>query len=70
MEPKILGEKYDKIAHLWHEQHDNSAYGVAQFKKALGFASAGGRAVVRVGALCGYCRPKTFWSRVLTCRLR
>ena len=45
MEPKILGEKYDKIAHLRHEQHDNSAYGVAQFKKALGFASAGGRAL-------------------------
>ena len=58
MEPKILGKKYDKIAHLWHEQHDKSAYGVAQFKKALGFAPAGGRALdVGCGDICTWQLP-------------
>lgn len=45
MEPTELGLKYDKIAQWWHNQHDQSAYGVPQLKLALGFASAGGSAL-------------------------
>ncbi len=37
MDPEHLGRKYDRIAHWWHDRHENSTYGVAQIKKALNF---------------------------------
>lgn len=45
MDPTVLGKKYDKIARWWHDQHDNSSYGVSQFNKALGFAKKAGKAL-------------------------
>lgn len=45
MEPSELGTKYDKLARWWHDRHADSAYGVSQFEKALGFASTGGKAL-------------------------
>ncbi len=45
MDPTLLGKKYDKIAASWHEQHDNSDYGVAQFERAVSFRSEGGAAL-------------------------
>lgn len=45
MEPSILGMKYDKIAHWWHDQHDHSTYGLSQLERALGLVSAGEKAL-------------------------
>lgn len=45
MQPTILGQKYDKIAHWWHDRHDQSDYGVAQVEKALSFAANSGKAL-------------------------
>ncbi|MEM7134349.1 MAG: class I SAM-dependent methyltransferase [Chloroflexota bacterium] len=45
MEPLTLGKKYDKIATSWHNQHDQSLYGVAQLQKAIGLAPKGGQAL-------------------------
>ncbi|ALS98245.1 class I SAM-dependent DNA methyltransferase [Lacimicrobium alkaliphilum] len=39
MEPAITGQKYDKIAQWWHDQHVGSLYGVSQLERALGFTS-------------------------------
>ncbi len=38
MDPQELGKKYDKIAQWWHDRHEHSEYGVAQFQRALRFA--------------------------------
>lgn len=43
MEPLALGHKYDKIAHWWHDRHDQSDYGVEQVEKALNFATGGSK---------------------------
>ena len=45
MKPSIIGTKYDKIAQWWHDQHNESSYGVNQFERAVGFASNGGKAL-------------------------
>lgn len=45
MEPSVIGVKYDKIAQWWYNQHFNSKYGIPQFKKAIGFAPEGGKAL-------------------------
>lgn len=45
MDPKKLGEKYDKIAVWWHQQHVDSQYGVQQISRALKFCRAGGEAL-------------------------
>lgn len=45
MKPSITGTKYDKIAKWWSDQHHESSYGVAQFKKAISFTSKGGKAL-------------------------
>jgi 2-polyprenyl-3-methyl-5-hydroxy-6-metoxy-1,4-benzoquinol methylase len=45
MEPSVLGEKYNKIAHWWHDQHAESSYGVHQFERAVQFNSGGGKAL-------------------------
>ena len=45
MEPLVTGQKYDKIAHWWNEQHVNSNYGVSQFKRALSFTTNPGDAL-------------------------
>jgi 2-polyprenyl-3-methyl-5-hydroxy-6-metoxy-1,4-benzoquinol methylase len=41
MKPKELGEKYDKIAQWWHEQHQDSRYGMVQLDMALRFVPDG-----------------------------
>jgi len=45
MNPSTLGTKYDKIANWWHQQHEDSDYGVAQIKRALQYRSRGGDAL-------------------------
>ncbi|MBB6523645.1 class I SAM-dependent methyltransferase [Pseudoteredinibacter isoporae] len=35
MAPKELGKQYDRIAQWWHEQHQNSQYGLVQCERAL-----------------------------------
>ena len=50
MKPQELGKKYDKIAQWWHEQHQDSLYGMKQIDMALKFASEG-RLALDVG--CG-----------------
>jgi len=45
MDPRVLGEKYDKIAQWWNDRHINSSYGVEQFEKAVSYASEGGTAL-------------------------
>ncbi|TSK08504.1 MAG: class I SAM-dependent methyltransferase [Geobacter sp.] len=50
MNPKELGNKYDKIAQWWHENHRDSRYGLEQLDLAIKFVS-GGRSALDVG--CG-----------------
>lgn len=50
MKPSEIGKKYDKIAHWWDAQHEQSSYGVNQLERAIGF-SAGGKKALDVG--CG-----------------
>ena len=45
MNSQELGNKYDKIAQWWHEQHQDSRYGMKQLDTALKFASEGGVAL-------------------------
>ena len=45
MEPSELGKKYDKIAQWWHDQHEQSSYGVSQFERAVGYISGGEKAL-------------------------
>lgn len=45
MNPLTLGQKYDKIAQWWQDQHEQSDYGVAQVEKALSYAIRGGKAL-------------------------
>ena len=45
MEPRILGEKYDKIAQWWHDRHYDSQYGIPAFQKALRFLEPNGEAL-------------------------
>lgn len=42
MKPADLGKKYDKIAHLWQDEHGDSTYGVAQVENALRYREGGG----------------------------
>lgn len=37
MQPQALGQKYDKIAHTWQQQHLDSNYGVEALNRALQF---------------------------------
>lgn len=39
MDPSVLAKKYNKIAAWWHEQHNDSQYGIEPFNKALDFCS-------------------------------
>lgn len=39
MDPSVLAKKYNKIAKWWHEQHNDSQYGIVQLNKALDFCS-------------------------------
>ena len=50
MKPELIGEKYDRIALWWHQQHDKSEYGVKQLERSLGFLTAASQ-VLDVG--CG-----------------
>lgn len=50
MNPTLIGRKYNKIADWWHHHHNRSAYGVAQFQKALAFVAMHGK-VLDIG--CG-----------------
>ena len=45
MDPRLLGEKYDRIAGWWQQQHLDSEYGLAQVRRALNFAPANGTAL-------------------------
>ncbi len=35
IDPKLIGAKYDKIAHWWHQEHDHSLYGLEQIRGAI-----------------------------------
>lgn len=35
IDPKLIGAKYDKIAHWWHQEHDHSLYGIEQIRGAI-----------------------------------
>ncbi len=45
MKPSELGTKYDKIAQWWHDQHEQSSYGVSQFERAVEYTSGGEKAL-------------------------
>jgi 2-polyprenyl-3-methyl-5-hydroxy-6-metoxy-1,4-benzoquinol methylase len=45
MHPSELGKKYDKIAQWWHDQHEQSSYGVGQLERAIGYGPSGGKAL-------------------------
>ena len=45
MKPSELGTKYDKIAQWWHDQHEQSSYGVSQFERAIKYTSGGEKAL-------------------------
>ena len=51
MHPKLTGEAYDKITHLWRNDRFNKENGMAQHKKSLAFFEARGRAL-DVGCGC------------------
>ncbi|OYW71734.1 MAG: hypothetical protein B7Z37_26895, partial [Verrucomicrobia bacterium 12-59-8] len=42
--PRELARSYDEIAHVWQEPHIQTN-GIAQFKRALSFATSGGHAL-------------------------
>ena len=67
MNPIELGQKYDRIAHWWHEQHGDSDYGVAQFGKALGFVTNTGTALdVGCGTGGRFVRVLEKWGFTIT----
>lgn len=37
MTPELTGQRYNQIAKWWQDQHQNSVYGIPQFKKAISF---------------------------------
>lgn len=39
MDPKETGKKYNKIAHWWQRQHNDSSYGVSQLQRTLKFSN-------------------------------
>ena len=45
MKPSEIGKKYDKIAQWWHDQNEQSSYGVSQFDRAVGYTSGGNKAL-------------------------
>lgn len=45
VDPKHIGPKYDKIAHWWHEQHNESSYGIEQIRRAMRYCQRQGRAL-------------------------
>ena len=45
MEPSEIGTKYDKIAQWWHDQHEQSSYGVSQLERAIKFCTSGKNAL-------------------------
>lgn len=47
-----IGEKYDKIAKVWEEEHRNSRYGIWQIEKAISYCENKNTAL-DVGCGCG-----------------
>jgi len=45
MKPEILGDRYNKLARWWHDNHQNSNYGVNQVEKALQYCQQGANAL-------------------------
>ena len=45
MEASETGKKYNKIAQWWHDQHEQSSYGVHQVERALEFVSIAEKAL-------------------------
>ena len=45
IQPPDIGQQYDVIAEWWQDYHQDSDYGVAALKRALGFAGKGRRAL-------------------------
>ena len=45
MKPRVLGDKYDRIARWWQQELHESQYGVPQLKRALQFCHEGGAAL-------------------------
>ena len=45
VDPKLIGSKYDKIAHWWHEQHEHSLYGIEQIRCAILYCGEGRKAL-------------------------
>jgi 2-polyprenyl-3-methyl-5-hydroxy-6-metoxy-1,4-benzoquinol methylase len=40
-----IGQKYDRIAGWWHENHKDSAYGIAQINRAIRYCRNRGSAL-------------------------
>lgn len=38
MHPNEIGRSYDALAQIWQESHNQSAYGISQFERAIKFA--------------------------------
>lgn len=76
MDSRILGEKYDKIAQWWQDQHHNSEYGVKQLNRALAFCSDQKKQVhwmLVVGQVAGlfeFCKSVVLQSLVSMSRQR
>lgn len=47
-----IGEKYDKIARVWEEEHRNSEYGIWQIEKAISYCE-NKKTALDVGCGCG-----------------
>lgn len=52
MDPLVTGKKYDAFAQLWHNQHENSHYGLSQVEKAVSYCENKGD-MLDVGCGCG-----------------
>ncbi|MEM7291850.1 MAG: class I SAM-dependent methyltransferase [Pseudomonadota bacterium] len=51
MDPRELGNKYDRIARWWQDRHNDSRYGVAQVERALQYSDVEKGCALDVG--CG-----------------
>jgi len=45
VDPKLIGAKYDKIAHWWHQEHNHSLYGIEQIRNAIRYCEHQGTAL-------------------------
>lgn len=45
MSPETTGEKYNKIAQWWNDEHGDSEYGITQVKRAIGYCKDHGSAL-------------------------